>query len=96
VVDEAALERKGSANRPVNVAVKAYDPTGLRATTTATWAEMDKALAVNALPNHIFHPEWEKDIDEIAKECESKGIPMRFGRRQKWQQASATYNKLKW
>ncbi len=90
------ISRRGSQNRPVNAAVKAYDPSGLRATTTATWAEMDKALAANAAPNHLVRYEWENDVEELRKECERKGIPYFEGRPMKWKQVPENFNKLKW
>ena len=96
LIDESKVVRKGSMNRKENPAVKAYDPTGLRATVTATWDEMDKALAENAAPNHLPRPEWENDFEQIMNECIRKGIPIREGRRMKLTQTSGDYNKMKW
>lgn len=96
LIDESLLERKGSANRKEHPAVKSYDPTGLRATVTATWVELDKALEKNAVPDHLPTPEWEKDAEEIANECIRKGIPIRTGRRPKMTVVSGQYNTIKW
>jgi hypothetical protein len=96
LIEPGKIEKKGSANRPVNVAVKSYDPTGLRSTATATWAEMEKALALKAQPNHLPRMEWEGDLAEMSKRSEEKGLPFLEGRRQKWKSVPSTYNKMKW
>lgn len=96
LIESGKIEKKGSANRPVNVAVKSYDATGLRSTPTATWAEMDKALATKAQPNHLSRMEWENELAEMAKKAEERGLPFLEGRRQKWGSVPATYNKMKW
>lgn len=96
LIDENALERKGSQNRKENPAVMSYDPTGLRATVTATWAALDAAIEKNAVPDHLPHPEWEKDAEKIANECIRKGIPIRIGRRPRLTASSGDYNKIKW
>lgn len=45
--------RTGSSPGNKNPAVLAYDPTGLRSSMSATWEELDKAVLLNALPNHL-------------------------------------------
>ena len=50
---DASPIRTGSSPGNKNAAVLAYDPTGLRSTMSATWEELDKAVLINALPNHL-------------------------------------------
>jgi len=76
-----------------NPAVASYDPTGLRSSMTATWAALDKALE-SEKPDHLPAPDWYNDRDEIARECERKGIPLVIGKRR--MNAPDSYNKLKW
>lgn len=64
-----------------NVAVARYDPSGLRSAMTATWKELDAALAVSATPDHLPRAVWEKDYDKLLEEWEKKGIPPRLGKR---------------
>jgi hypothetical protein len=50
---DASPIRLGQSPGTGNPAVMAYDATGLRSTMTATWAELDKAVLKNALPDHL-------------------------------------------
>ena len=50
---DASPIRAGQSPGNNNPAVLAYDATGLRSTMSATWAELDKAVLKNALPNHL-------------------------------------------
>ncbi len=77
-------------------AVAEYDPTGLRATPTATWKALDEAVQKNALPNHLPQPEWWDHYEEIAKERERKGLPVAFGRRYQEKYISSNYNQIRW
>ena len=78
-------------------AVKQYDPSGLRASMTASWKEMDLAIAKNATPNHFPRPEWEtpEGVAALIKEAEEKGIPITMGRRHVMK-ASSNYNEERW
>ena len=73
-----------------------YDATGLRTTKTATWAALEKELAVNKVDaDHLVRPEWADDIDKIQEDRERKGLPFAIGRRQKLRMTS-NYNQTKW
>jgi hypothetical protein len=96
LIDEGSLPRAGSANRKPHAAISSYDPAGLRATITATWTELDKALAKNATPDHLPVYECEKDQEFIVSECIRKGIPIQEGRRLKTTAVSGEYNRVKW
>lgn len=50
---DASPIRAGQSPGNNNPAVLEYDATGLRSTMSATWAELDKAVLKNALPNHL-------------------------------------------
>jgi hypothetical protein len=78
-----------------NPAVMQYDPSGLRSSMSATWGAMDKAVAVQAAPDHLPMPQWWNQIAEIEADCERKGIPYTPGRRAKVV-ASANYNEVRW
>ena len=78
-----------------NPAVLKYDPSGLRTSMTATWAEMDKALERDARPNHLVRPHWEGQMEEIQAECDRKGIPHVPGKRFKFK-TTAKFNDVKW
>lgn len=79
-----------------NPAVLRYDPTGLRSTMSATWPELNKAIIINAEPNHLPSPEWYNDIEAIEKECERKGIPYVGGRRFKYASHTDNFNEVRW
>ena len=96
LIDESLVPRVGSTDRKPHPAISRYDPTGLRATISATWDEMDKALEKNARPDHLVHYEWEADYDKIVADCQRKGIPIRLGRRLKLEEVTSNYNKIKW
>lgn len=77
-------------------AVSLYDPSGLRNSTTASWAEFDKAIEVNARPTHLPKSEWVGKEHEIYEACQRKGIPFHLGRPYKFHNVPPSYNKLKW
>uniref|UniRef100_A0A7S3P9X4 Uncharacterized protein n=1 Tax=Amphora coffeiformis TaxID=265554 RepID=A0A7S3P9X4_9STRA len=55
-----------------------FDPTGLRATMSVTWASMNKSLDAH-MPNHLPTPVWMERAEEVKKSYESKGIPVPVG-----------------
>ena len=77
-----------------NPAVERYDPTGLRSSMTANWANLDKELA-NIKPNHNVVPEWSNDIEQIWADCDKKGIPRSIGRFP-FRNPPQSYNEIKW
>jgi len=96
LLEPSAIQKVGSpgANIP---AVKQYDPSGLRASMTATWKELDIAIAKNATPNHFPRPDWEtpEGMAAIIKDAETKGIPITMGKRHVMK-ASSNYNNERW
>ncbi len=73
----------------------AYDPTGLRTPRSANLEAFQVELAKH-LPDHLPQPVWASQANEIAAECERKGIPHRIGREYKPKTISYSYNQLKW
>ena len=86
----------GSPGTFKNPAVATYDPTGLRATMSATWGALEKAAITNAAPNHLPAPSWLKDVEEISAECDRKGIPQALGKRWKPSIIPVGLNDVKW
>ncbi|KAG5178159.1 hypothetical protein JKP88DRAFT_264748 [Tribonema minus] len=70
--------KKGSPGNK-NPAVLRYDPTGLRSTMSATWAETDKSLELHR-PHHLPRAEWVEDYDKMLKKAEENGLPPPIGR----------------
>eukprot|EP00596_Hydrurales_sp_CCMP1899_P007680 CAMPEP_0119037696 /NCGR_PEP_ID=MMETSP1177-20130426/6192_1 /TAXON_ID=2985 /ORGANISM="Ochromonas sp, Strain CCMP1899" /LENGTH=198 /DNA_ID=CAMNT_0006999313 /DNA_START=108 /DNA_END=701 /DNA_ORIENTATION=- len=58
LIADIETEKKEGSPGNKNPAVLAYDSTGLRSTMSATWSELDKAVAANATPDHLPAPEW--------------------------------------
>lgn len=71
-----------------------YDPTGNRTTKTVTWAGVEPILNAR-IPDHLPHPEWEKDEEEIQADREKRGLPPAVGRRYR-AQFTANYNQVRW
>lgn len=71
-----------------------YDPTGNRTTKTVTWAGVAPILDTR-IPDHLPHPEWEKDEEAIQADREKRGLPPAVGRRYR-AQFSANYNQVRW
>ena len=78
-----------------NPAVLAYDPTGLRSTMSASWAEMDKSLKLRATSNHLPAPEWFETMAAVEKDREDRGLPAPLGRPTPLH-VSKNYNQVKW
>ena len=78
-----------------NPAVLAYDPSGLRSTMTATWSELDKAIQLNATPDHLPQPFWYKQKMDIDATREKKGLPPAVGKRYPFQ-IPDKYYQLRW
>ncbi|KAL7575667.1 hypothetical protein ACA910_011488 [Epithemia clementina (nom. ined.)] len=55
-----------------------FDPTGLRATMSATWKAMNESLD-NHMPDHLPTPVWVGHEEEYAKHYIDRGIPPPFG-----------------
>jgi hypothetical protein len=55
-----------------------FDPTGLRATMSVTWTEMNKSLDAH-MPDHLPKPVWMDRQDEVRAYYESKDIPVPVG-----------------
>lgn len=95
------LEIKESSYRGGSVgqnipAVFRYDPTGLRATTTASWKALDVELQ-KVIPDHQpqtmgTREEWE----EMRQANITKGRPMAIGPRYRWKKISANHNVVRW
>lgn len=71
-------DRNGSDGRFANPAVKKYDPSGLRSSMSATWGELDKALAEQAQADHLPSnngKNWQAKQEALDAESERKGIP---------------------
>lgn len=85
----------GSVGNTKHPAVSRYDPSGLRTSMTASWPELNKALAVEASPDHLPMPEWWPKLKEIEAECEAKGIPYVEGRRYRYAKTS-NYTEERW
>ena len=77
-------------------AVFRYDPTGLRATTTATWGALEKELQkvkLDHLSQTMGTPEgWAM----MAEDNATKGRPMAAGPRYRWKKMSADHYRVKW
>eukprot|EP01032_Pedospumella_encystans_P010138 gene10138-11876_t len=71
-----------------------FDPTGNRTTKTVTWAGVEPILNAR-IPDHLPHPEWEKDEEEIQADREKRGLPPAVGRRYR-AQFTANYNQVRW
>jgi hypothetical protein len=76
-------------------AVLQYDPTGLRAATTASWSALDKKLEEIA-PNHLVMDAWWPDREKIQEERQRKGLPAAMGKRYKYKHTEASYNQVRW
>ena len=77
-------------------AVFRLDPTGLSATTTATWAALDKELE-KVRPDHFSETmgtaeEWE----EMREANRTKGRPLAVGPTYRWKKVSSNYNVIRW
>ncbi len=57
-----------------NADVNRYDPTGLRSSMTASWAELEKKYDEN-MPDHLPLPHWYLDQAAIVEKYESRGLP---------------------
>jgi hypothetical protein len=55
-----------------------FDPSGLRATMSVTWKELDKSLDKH-MPNHLPEPVWVGHEEEIKEWYESRDIPCPIG-----------------
>ena len=57
-----------------------FDPTGLRATMSVTWKELEKSLDAH-MPNHIPKPIWVGREAEVRKFYVDRNLPVPFGER---------------
>ena len=91
-------DRTGAPGTFANPAVAKYDSTGLRSSMSATWGELDNALAKQAQADHLVYYEWENSHEDIEAECEAKGIPYVEGRKYGVgsKNRPANYTTVKW
>ena len=73
-------DRNGADGRFANPAVAKYDPSGLRASMSATWPAMDKALDETGKGKHMPMANYEEIQTALDEESEKKGIPYTTGR----------------
>ena len=73
-------DRNGADGRFANPAVKKYDPSGLRASMSATWPAMDEALDKYGKGKHMPMANYEETQAALDAESERKGIPYTTGR----------------
>lgn len=83
VIEELEKIEAGPESSPGNKGVFAtgptkFDPTGLRATMSVTWTEMNKSLDSH-MPNHLPVPVWMERADAVRASYESKDIPVPVG-----------------
>ena len=55
-----------------------FDPTGLRATMSVTWPELNKSLDEH-MPDHLPTPVWEGHEKEIIQWYEERDLPVPVG-----------------
>lgn len=55
-----------------------FDPTGLRATMSATWQETEKSLDKH-MPDHLPTPTWVGKEEELSKWYHERDLPLPFG-----------------
>lgn len=55
-----------------------FDPTGLRATMSTTWTELEKSLDSH-MPDHLPKPCWHDRADQVKAAYEAKDIPVPVG-----------------
>lgn len=73
----------GPASSPGNKGVFAtgpsdFDPTGLRATMSVTWSELNKSLDAH-MPDHLPTPTWMKDKEAIIAWHKERDLPVPVG-----------------
>ncbi|GAX23979.1 hypothetical protein FisN_26Lh038 [Fistulifera solaris] len=83
VVEEKQKVEAGPVSSPGNKGVFAtgptdFDPTGLRATMSATWGALEKSLDAH-MPNHLPKPVWKGKEDEIIQWYKERDLPVPVG-----------------
>lgn len=80
---ELAKVEEGPASSPGNKGVFAtgpsdFDPTGLRATMSANWTELEKSLDAN-MPDHLPTPIWMGQEESIIAWYQERDLPVPIG-----------------
>lgn len=83
VVEEIAKIEAGPVSSPGNKGRFAtgpsdFDPSGLRATMSVTWSELEKSLDSH-MPDHLPTPTWRKNDKEIIAWYRERDIPVPVG-----------------
>jgi len=83
VQEEMKRVEAGPESSPGNKGVFAtgpsdFDPTGLRATMSTTWTELEKSLDAN-MPDHLPTPIWMGQEESIIKWYQERDLPVPIG-----------------